>query len=214
MAGPPGTIEASALWAVLARAERPFKVVDFPREDADGKAIGQVAIRVLTQEEQMICSAAAEKFAREHLKDAKKDELGYEAIYSNAAAIEVLCRACRDVSDVSRPAFPSPKMLSQALTADETGVLFQHYLTTQLELGPIVAMMSDEEMEAWITRIGEGGSAFPLDLVSQDLLKTLLLSSAKQVVSLQMAKSSAGSPPAELIASPSMPDDLHSEGTG
>jgi hypothetical protein len=193
--GPSKDIEPSALWLALAKSERPFRVVDFPRNDADGNPIGKIAIRVLTQEEQIICSSAAEKFTREHLKDAKKDELGYEAVYSNAACVELLSRACRNVDNIEQPAFPSAKLLSQQMTAGEVSMLFEHYLTVQLELGPIVAHMSDAEMEAWVQRIGQGGEQFPLDLLSPEMLKALLRFSASRIVSSRTDKSSVGSPP-------------------
>ena len=202
MAGPTNTIEPSILWSVLSRAERPFRIVDFPREDEQGRPIGKLAIRVLTHEETTICQAAAEKFTREHLKDGKKDELGYEAVYSTASVIEVLFRACRDAEDIARPAFPSPKLLSQALTGDEVSVLFQNYLATQLELGPIIAQMTEAEMEAWIVRIGDGGSSFPLDLLSLELMRTLLHFSARRLASSRMANSSAGKPPDEATSEP------------
>lgn len=209
MAGPPDDIPASKLWLKLQEMPRPSRVVDFPRIGPDGSPVGSLAMWVLTQEEQMICSAAAEEFTRRVLKDGRKEELGYDAVYSNAACVEILYRACRDPEDIKRPAFPTPKAIRETLTADECGRLFEHYLTVQLEVGPIVAHMSPEEMNAWVARIAEGGSAFPFDLLSSDVQKTLVLFMARRLASSPMATSSAGSPPGEPPTNeePSLPPE-------
>lgn len=192
MSGPPADIPASELWLKLAQKERPSKVVDFPRKGEDGNPIGQLRIRILTQEEQMASASAAEKLVREHLKEAKKDDLGYERLFSDAYCVEVLFRACRDVDNEQRSMFPSPKHIRQALTTEECAMLFQHYLTVSVELGPIVVNMTDAEYESWIDRLVEGGSAFPFDLLSSDLQRILILYTASQLRSLQTGKSFAG----------------------
>lgn len=196
MSGPPADIPASELWLKLSAKERPSRVVDFPRKGEDGEPVGQLRIRVLTQEEQMICAAAAEKVARDHLKESKKDDLGYERLFSDALSVEVLFRSCRDINDVSKALFPSPKALRAALSTEECGMLFQHYLTVAVELGPTALTMSDEELEAWINRLADGGSAFPFDLLSSDLQTILVVYMARQLKLLR-ANSSAGSPPDE-----------------
>lgn len=200
---PSKDVPASELWLKLASQERPSQVVDFPRKGDDGEAVGQVRIRILTQEEQMVCASAAEKLTREHLKDSKKDELGYERLYTDAICVEVLFRACRDIEDVKRSAFPSPKAIRGQLTTEECAMLFQHYLTVQLQLGPTVIEMSDEELEAWITRVAEGGSSFPFDLLATDLQKLLLLHMAYQLRTSPTDSGSAGLQPDEVTTSSS-----------
>lgn len=190
------------LWGEITAVPRPSRDVAFPRKFPDGNE-RKLAIRVLTQEEQMVCAAAAEDFARKTiLRDKgaaipKGDEArqGYDDIYKNAAAIEVLYRACRKVDDHTKPAFPSPTQMRAELSVDEVGVLFDHYLSTQAELGPIVARMSKEEVDAFVDRLMASGDRFPLDLLSPDLLKTLLLSMASRLHSLLTVTSSPGSRP-------------------
>lgn len=194
MSGPSKNIEPSQLWLKLSSLERPFKLIDFPRHDEGGNPVGQLAMRVLTQEEQMSCTAAAEDFCKKHLKDGKKDELGYERMFSDAVCVEVLFRACRDADDPNRLAFPAPSSLREKLTTEECAKLFEHYLTIQVELGPLVITMSDDEMESWITRLAEGGSAFPFDLLSSDLQRVVLLHMAYQLRSSQTDNISAGEP--------------------
>jgi hypothetical protein len=194
---PPKDIPASQLWMKLQELPRPSKVVDFPRKAPDGTAIGQLSIRVLTQEEQMAAHGAAERVTQAILKDGNKEQFGYERLYADAAYVEILFRACRDLDDPNRTAFPSPKTIREVLTTEECAALFQHYLTVQLELGPVLAAMSDEEKEAWIDRLVEGGSAFPFDLLSSDLQKILLLYMGYQLRLSPKDKSSVGSPPEE-----------------
>lgn len=201
MAGPPTNIEPSKLWAALQQAPRPFRVIDFPRQGPTGEPVGQVAIWVLTQEELMIASAEAEKFAREKLKavdSINRESFGYDNLYAHEASIQILYRACRDVDDPERrSAFPSPGHIRQHMTSIEVGTLFAHYLTVQAELGPLAATLSDEEIDAWITRIAEGGSAYPFDLLPSELQRTLVLTMARRLRSSSTGTSSAGSPPSD-----------------
>ena len=80
-------------------------------------------------------------------------------------------------------------------------MLFEHYLTVSIELGPIAVNMTDAEFEAWIDRLVEGGSAFPFDLLSSDLQKILLLYMASQLRNSRTDKSSVGSQPEEHTSS-------------
>lgn len=194
MSMPPTNISASDLWLALASKERPSQVVDMPRLNDDGSAIGQIRIRILTQEEQMQCASSAQRTAREHMKDSAKDDLGYERVYSDAYCIEILFRACRDVDDASKPAFPSPKLIRQVLTTEECAMLYQHYLTIQLELGPMAVKMTDADFSAWVARLKEGGSAYPLDSLDSALLKMLVLRMASLLPSSPTDSISVGSP--------------------
>lgn len=211
MAGPPENIEPSDLWRLLQAQPRPHRTVDFPRVGPDGQPIGQVAIWVLTQEEQMACNAEAEKVARKLLKDGKRGDLGYEALFNNEGAVQVVFRACRDPKDHKRPAFPGATAIRESLTADEVGMLFEHYLTVQLELGPIVASLSSEELDAWVARIAEGG-AFFFDLLSRETQKTLAISMASRLATSPTGSTSAGSL-AEEAPSGSTPPDASESAT-
>ncbi len=199
MSGPPDNIPPSELWAKITATPRPSAEVDFPRKDKEGAPIGKLRMWVLTQSEQMICAAEAARVAKELLKDQRKDDpsLGYDNVYNNAASVEILARACRDANDVTRPAFPSPKLLRQNMTADEIAILTRLYLQVQSELGPIIAYMSAEEEEAWIRRLAEGGTAFPLSLLSSEAHEHLTLSLASRLFRSLTSTSSPGSPPEE-----------------
>lgn len=193
--------DAGDIWGEITAVPRPSREVDFPRKFPDGKT-RRIAIQVLTQEEQMVCAAAAEDFARKTLSRDKgsiprADEAhqGYDDLYKNAAAIEVLFRACRRAGDLKMPAFPSPAEMRREFSSDEVGVLVSHYHTTQSELGPIVARMSKEEIDSFVDRLMASGDRFPLDLLSAEVLKNLLVSTASRLHSLLTANSSDGSQP-------------------
>jgi hypothetical protein len=213
MPGPPENVEPNALWLALTAVPRPHRVVDLPRVfPGTGKSVGQVAIWPLTQEEQMICTAEADRFVKQVMKEAqKKDEenLGYRHMFSNENAVQILFRACRDASNppesLKLNAFPSTKGMRHELTADEISTLFEMYITVQLEVGPIVAYQTADEMEAWIRRIEEGGSTLPFDLLAPLAQKRLLTFMASQLVSFWTATSSAGSPPDDGEVDPSEP---------
>lgn len=200
MSGPPKDVSASELWTALTQIPRPWKVVDFPRVDPMTKeSVGQIAIWVLTQEEQIAASAEADQVAKKVLKDPQRQgeaNIGYENVYNNEATIQVLYRACRDVKDVMRPAFPSASMLRKHLSVDEISVLAVHYMQVQSAVGPIVASMTADEEKLWIGRLADAGDVFPISVLSPREMERLLLSMACQLRNCWTATSSAGSAPA------------------
>lgn len=203
MAGPPEHIQPDELWALITKLPRPSKTVDFPRMVPDtDQPVGQVSFQILSQQDQMTACVAAEKFARDVLKEyAKKGDegIGYENLYKNAAAIEVLYRATFSRSSMEegapRPFFPSPRDMRENLTPDEVGLLMEAYLRFQVECGPVVAYMSEEEMEAWVKRLVEGGSAFPLYRCSSEAVSELVMRMASRLYNYWTATSSPGSQP-------------------
>lgn len=196
MSGPPTDIEASELWTLLESMPRPSEAVDFPRKlPGTNEPVGQIRIWVLTQQEQIACAAEADRAVKSILKEkqqAGEENLAYRDAYQNEVTVQVLWRACRDVANVEKPAFPSPKHIRK-LTVDEISVLARHYLQTQTRLGPIVAWLTAEEEKAWIERLAVGGSAIPLGLLSPGAQEALMLSMASQLHASWMAMSSAGS---------------------
>lgn len=199
MAGPPENVDASELWLALTQLPRPHRVVPFPRKLPNSEeTVGETAIWPLTQEEQMASNVEADRFTKRLLKDPQKKEesnLGYEHTYANEVAVQVLYRACRNPKDLTKPAFPSASDMRAKMSTDEVGVLFSMYNTVQLEIGPIVAKMEKPEYEAWVLRLEEGGSAFPLDSLSWEQQRILLPFLASQLVSCWMAMCSLGQPP-------------------
>jgi len=199
---PPKDVAASDLFLKLTSTTRPHRITDIPRKGPDGKPVAEVALVVLSQEEMNVAAAEAERRTRKLLgADIPKKEdarVGYEDCYNNLAAVEILFRACKDPADTSKSAFRTPHEIQSGLTSDEVGVLFNAYLTVQRELGPIVSRMSDDEVEAWIKVLAEGGTSAPLELLSWGALTTLVLSMAKQLHPYLTAKYSDGLLAAEI----------------
>ena len=194
MPSPPKHMSPATLFASLTEMPRPIRRVDFPRKRPDGTPVGQVAIRVLTQEERLRASAEAERWARELLSDPdarKTFESG--DVYENCAACTLLHLACRDTEDPERPVFPTPKAIAEVLTVDEVAMMLRHYTTVQAELGPIVATMTEDEVDAWIERIAKAGDAFPFDLLSPAAQGQLASSMARRLSRSRMGTSSPSS---------------------
>lgn len=205
----------SEIWHLLTAIPRPSRKVALPRNlPGTNEPVGEVPIWPLTHGELIESNAAAEQRMRTLFKDEnKKDELnlGYQHSFANELAVQHLWRACRDPNDLSKPAFPSPKAMSVQFTGDEIGVLYNHYLTVQSEIGPITSAMSDDEYEAWVRRIAEAGSADPFDSLSWDLQRTLVLGMAQQLASYWTAISSVGSQPDDDSSPPSNESESSSE---
>lgn len=192
--GPPAGKKASELWVEMQAMPRPHQIVDFPRKHPDtGKPIGQVALWILTSDENLAASIAAEKLVRTELKEG--GSLGYEAAFGNASAIEILFRACRDVNDLTRQVFPSTKEMRRVLTTEECGVLFEAYMSLTATIGPIISHLTQAEADAWIDRLVEGGSHDPLGFFSSAGLRTLLRGAVSRLAKSPTPRSSAGSPP-------------------
>lgn len=198
MSGPPDNIPPSELWTKLMAAERPCRVVDFPRKDpTTGEPIGKVALWVLSIGEIIAAKADAATYARQLIKEkVSRDEYveGYQQVWDDASAVEVLWRAARRPEDTRHPAFPTPSAARQRLTSDELAVLMNQYAQVQHELGPIVANMTEPEMEAWLKRLEEGGSADPLAFCSSEQLRALVMYSAFRLHKSETGSSSDGEP--------------------
>lgn len=206
---PPENMSPRELWSAMAEMPRPYRVVDFPRKDAEGKPIGQVAIRVLLQGEQIRAGLDAEKLVRAELPDAVADDnIGYTTAYANAVSVQQLFLACRDVSDAEKRAFPSAKWMRDHLTTDEVAVLYSQYLEVAGSIGPIITSLTDAEEKAWIAKLTEGGSADAIPFGSWAVLKRLLATSVDQIRSLRTQLASVGSPLDSTGAKPSEADDL------
>ena len=215
MTSPAPVLTPSELWAQIIAMPRPHRTVDFPRVNATGEAIAQIVMQVLTQEEQITTAIEAERFTRKHIKDLPKSDeprRGYDDTYNNQAACELLFRACRRLEDMALPFFPSPSAIRQNLTPDEVGVLLRSYFIVQAEIGPIISGMSEDEITAYIKRLQEGGSAFPLSLLSPDSLIALVLSMAKRLSLSATASTSLGSLPDSPTSSSELSETTADDG--
>lgn len=198
MSQPPSShIKPETLFAELMKLPRAHRVVDFPiiRDD---KPVCQVAIWVLTQAESMAAISAAEAFTRKTLKlsgdipERDQAQQGYQDIYRNAASVEVLLRAVRSESNLNIPFFKNRDELMM-LTNDQIGVLMQHYLVVQEELGPIASKMDEADIQSWIKRLGGGGDVYPFFALSLGAQAELVRHMAYRLYHLPTDKSSSTS---------------------
>ena len=212
--GPPENIAPADLWAQITQTPRPSRIVDFPRKGEDGQSLGQIRLQTLTQSEQMESASSAERVAKKFMREVvstAEQNLGYDSVYRNAAAVEILFRSARKVDEPTRFFFPSPDEMRKRLTVDEIGVLMNAYLVTQTELGPIVSQLSEVEAEAWIERLAEGGSRVPLAFLSSEAQSELLWRMASQIQILRTEQSSLGLQREEVTLEPLAADENASE---
>lgn len=192
-------MNASELWTALTTMPRPHRIVDFPRNGEDGKPMGQVALRALTQQEQLQSGIAAEKLVRKELAEAKREEsIGYEVSYANAVSVEQLWRSCRCADDLDRPAFPSARDMRMVLTTDEIGALYSAFLDVCAEIGPLIGALTLEETDSWVKKLVEGGEQDALPFFSSEALRTLVRTLVVRLRTSRTEPSSAGSPPDDI----------------
>lgn len=188
----------SELFILLSSAARPYRVVEIPRRKPDGSSVS-AAFVPLSQRDMILASVEAERETQRLLKGsmpkAGDAQSGYNDAYNNFAAVQILFRAMKKPDDPTKPLFMSPSEVQDIFTNDEIGVMHHQYLTVKQELGPIVATMSDDEFEAVVTLLAEGGSATPLDFFSWGVLQTLVLRMAARLRKLETDASSVGSQP-------------------
>lgn len=196
---PPAEIDSDELWRRLTERPRPFNVVDFPQKGVDGKAVGSVAMVVLTQTEQQAVIAAGDRFVRKFILTEKTGTIdkseAYETLYSSRVAVETLARAMRNVKDPTKPAFMGadvPGRLSNLLLPDEIAVLMREYLITRQTLGPIIATLSDDEYALWKERLKAGALLHPLAFLTSGATSELLLRLGADLMRSQTASSSPG----------------------
>jgi hypothetical protein len=187
--------ENENLFLLLSQEPRPFEVVPFPKK-VKGKAFN-VSMVILTAMESAQCKAEAEKKAQKFLQEATGKNKGYEDLYNDFCAINILWHATRFENDVKKQFFPTKESILDVLTVDEIGILMNHYYSVLLHKGPIIAEFSEEDLKNWMERIVKDGnsSSFLFNSLSVEALKQLVNGLADQLKTIQMEKSSSGGAP-------------------
>lgn len=176
MPGPPEDVPASELFLKLQERPRPTEIVAFPRRTADGKPVGKIRIRVLTEQEEEEARRDGQRDAREQHKLTKEEletPIGH-ALVSDSCARQVLRRACVAVENRGSEAepfypfvFPDSKSIGALLSSDEVATLYSCWRLVQSKWGPSSKTIdSDEELSAWVRRLVEGAAEFPLQQLS------------------------------------------------
>lgn len=209
---PPKDMNPVDLWAQITTLPRAHRVVPFPRNNADGVSVGSIAIVVLDSDDVMLANINAEKYARDQYKKIvgeipKSDEHSpaFREAFNARATREIIFRSCYKSNECSpdlrgvcttdhaklAKLFPTMEAIGK-LSTDELAVIMRHYMQTQAEVGPIVANMSQVEMDAWIEVLSKGGSAAPLALLTSDQASDLMMYMASRLCSSPMDSDSPG----------------------
>ena len=201
----PQEVAPSLLWAMSTQAPTQDELVDLPvgeKFPLGAGALPQIAMVPLSAEDTMICRAEADDYAKRCLLKAppKDDEknLAFRSIYDDEVTIRVLWRACRDPNDptLRKNVFPGPKPMREVLTLDQIGVLAHAYMRVERLLSPIRFIMDKEEMDGLLLRLREGGrESAPLDYLSSELLRELLMHSVSNPLPSPTPSGSPGAPP-------------------
>ena len=183
---PPRDVAPSELFAKLMETPAPSEVVDLPRRDADGNPVGRIRIRVLSMADHDRARVAAHK--RIKRLDLTNEDMGAELIrevLGDATAKEILAMACLSEGKVTDDGVEGSGRIFRSaddvekLPADEVASLFNAYMIVQHKFGPFERTVSTEdELNAWIKRLGEGAASHPLHLFTLPALAELASSLA------------------------------------
>jgi hypothetical protein len=147
--------------------ERASKIVDFPVYDGNGKAIGQVLLKLLKQKDYEDIQIITKKETARKLQDDKVDinsdvykEI-FEYTWQNIANRHVLFRLCKDPANPDFPFFTTPDEIGDL--APDVLEYFNIQYGNLRNLNPLVNNMSFEEMEKYIedaAKDAEFGTSF------------------------------------------------------
>jgi len=194
---PPKDVPASALLKKLCETPRPSEVVDFPRKDAQGEVVGKLRIQVLPMHLHDEGRLRAHHWLIEK-KGLKREDLStllVSEVAGDRTAREILAMACLTedcIEGTDEPGrlkrygkiFQNADELNE-LTGDELAVLFATYEMIQHKYGPHSGNIdSDDELNAWISRLKEGAASFPLSRLSLHQLAELTMSLSERLCSL------------------------------
>jgi hypothetical protein len=192
---PQKDVEPSALFRKLLEMPAPSEVLDFPRKDPDGKPVFRYRCQVLTSGQMEQCrTRALDSIKNKHGWNTPEQQQQPIAaiVIEDAIAREILCQSCCEVEAVGERDNGSPiypKLFTDVshldnLLGDEAAVLLQYFNLTQAKYGPLISHLTAAQQNAWVERLAEGGSAFPLRLLDSHQRDLLTLSAAKRLLSL------------------------------
>lgn len=207
---PPKDVEPSELFLKLSSSVRPSEVIDFPRRDIAGQAFDRIRMQVLSSIEHD--EARFRALATLKAKEMKPEDMGtplVRAIAGDATARELIAMSA--LTEQSYGGTPDKPIYGRifrhaadvsVLSADEVLVLFNAYVLVQHKYGPFERnITSKEEQDAWVARLGEGASEFPLLELALPQLAGLTLSLAQRLYTLSRTlESQSASLPSTLVA--------------
>jgi hypothetical protein len=167
-------------------------VIDFPRRDpATGKAVDQIRMQILdSSDHDRARLDATLSLKKRGLSDAELSTPAIKEVMGDAVAKELIAMSCRTVRGAGDPENPNyARVFRNAqdvdkLRADEILVLFNAYMLVQAKYGPFEQNLSETDVDAWIERLEEGASEFPLLELALPQLVTLAFSLAQRLSTL------------------------------
>lgn len=166
---PPKDVPASELFTKLLECPRPSEVFDFPRKDELGIPLGKIRMQVLTSPEHDRAREAAHAALKK--KGYSIEELSaptIKEVLGDAVAKEIIAMTSlteRNYGTEEKPSYGRifrTALDLDVLTSDEILVLWNSYQLVQYKYGPIERNLDQDDFNAWIRRLGEGGAEFPL----------------------------------------------------
>lgn len=201
--GPPADVDPTDL---VIKLSEPVvsEVINFPRNDANGKPIGMLRIKVLQMEEhniaRMKANAALKKlgglFGAKELSAADMQSAAVAEVLGDLVACELLALAClheksavNEDEDGDKPFYPfvfrEAIEVRKKLSADEVAVLFNKYQEIQYKFGPFEKTILDKDDEdAWITRLESGLDPLVLSRMPSLQLAEVTMSLARRLFSI------------------------------
>jgi hypothetical protein len=173
---PPVDVPPSELYLKLCEPE-PSVVIDFPRY-IDGSPVGQLRVRVLEQREidKARLDGEAAFTSRGVTGEALRNPATNEVLHDTIAR-EVLALACMTAESpkgnngspmvdehghtIYGRVFRDAKDLLR-LRPNEIALLFAAHMLVQDKFGPYEKSLDPGDLDAWVERLVEGGSEFPL----------------------------------------------------
>lgn len=161
----------------------------------------ECSLVVLSLKEQGIVKGMAAKDTKKLLGEAlpaTKDEpeLAWKSINSDRQVLHTLFHAMRQTRDITKYFWPNWTVIEDLCTGDEIAILFNKYLQFKMKSNKVLAEMNVEEANIALREMMKEGvkPEYFLDLCTQEVLKTLLLSLISQVKTLQTATTSSIEP--------------------
>jgi hypothetical protein len=219
MPAPPDDISAEEHFIALTAA-RPSAIIDWPTKEAvrpkDRPAKVRIVVLPGIEHERAGMEGRAKFKLKYGLTAEDMKDPSVEKMVADAAAREIIAACCFHVKPIdgseNEPGGARYwRMWRDAehvnsLSAHEIAVLFRAYQLTQEKFGPYEGGgMSRAEQDAWIKRLVEGGSAFPLLSMPLPALVTFSSSLVERICGLSAVLASQSEPLPTTLASDIQP---------